>query len=142
MNRSVLFRFAALLALVAFAQLACYKSYTISTEELERLQSGFIAESVEMQTDAGAVEVRATTPVTLLTADGENPRVSPFNFTMNDRNLIAPDYDLLIQRQDITGAEVQEFSRGRTIGVIVGSVLAAGAAFALVSVFAPDEEGI
>lgn len=141
MNRPV-FRFVALLALVAFAQLACYKSYTISTEELERLQSGYIAESVEMQTESGAVEVRATTPVTLLTSDGDNPRVSPFNFTMNDRNLIAPDYNLLIQRDDITGAKVQEFSRGRTIGVIIGSVMAAGAAFALVSVFAPEEEGI
>ncbi len=140
MNRSVL-RLVTPLVLVAFAQLACYKSYTITTEQLADLQSSAIAESVTMSTDSGDVEVSATTPIRVFT-DGETLSVSPFNFTMNETNLIAPDYDLLLQRSQITGARVQEFSKGRTIGLIVGAVLVAGGAFAAMSVLAPEDEGL
>lgn len=140
MNRSVL-RLVTPLVLVAFAQLACYKSYTITTEQLAELQSSAIAESVTMSTESGEVDVSATTPIRVFTTD-ETVNVSPFNFTMNESNLIAPDYDLLLRRDQITGARVQEFSKGRTIGLIVGAVLVAGGAFAAVSVLAPEDEGL
>ena len=140
MNRSVL-RLVTPLVLIAFVQLACYKSYTITTEQLAELQSSAIAESVTMQTESGPVEVSATTPITVFTVD-RNESVSPFNFTMNEANLIAPDYELLLFRDEITGARVQEFSKGRTIGLIVGAVLAAGGAFAAVSLLAPEDKGL
>jgi hypothetical protein len=56
--------------------------------------------------------------------------------------IIAPDYELLLFRDEITGARVQEFSKGRTIGLIVGAVLAAGGAFAAVSLLAPEDQGL
>jgi hypothetical protein len=141
MNRSVL-RLVTPLVLIAFVQLACYKSYTITTEQLAELQSSAIQESVTIQTESGPVDVSATTPITVFTVDNASESVSPFNFTMNEANLIAPDYELLLFRDEITGARVQEFSKGRTIGLIVGAVLAAGGAFAAVSLLAPEDQGL
>ncbi|MFT4703840.1 MAG: hypothetical protein ACI81R_001533 [Bradymonadia bacterium] len=139
MNRSTL-RLISPLVVIAFLQLACYKSYTITTDELEQLQSSNIAESVTLPTADGEVEVSVATPITLQIADGENHRLSPFNFTMNESNLIAPDYNLLVTRSNIEGARVQQFSKGRTIALIVGSIVAAGGLFAVVTLTAPEEQ--
>lgn len=134
-----LFRLTAALLALAFLQLACYSRYAITTEELGRLDSTHRADSVTITTSNGTMEVDPTTPLQVTSGQG-TVNLTPFDFTLTDSQLIAPDYNLLVPRRDITGATVGEFRKGRTIGLIVGSVLAAGAAFALVTVLAGEED--
>ena len=139
MNPTLL-RIVAVLSALSFFQLACYNSYRISNDELQNLTSRHIAPSVELETEEGPVEVRATTPIRLITTEGEKFTVSPFNFTFDPNGLVAPDYDLFLYAEEVDGAEVFEFAKGRTIGLIVGSILAAGGAFAAVSILAGSSE--
>jgi agmatine/peptidylarginine deiminase len=133
------FRLAAALALLGAAHLGCYNRYSVPVSELDRLESGNIAEFVDVETDEGPVTVRATTPIEVQTNDGRRFNVSPFNFALTEQQLVAPDYDLLVSRNDLAGARVSQFSKGRTIGLAVGSVLAAGGAFVAISVLAGSE---
>jgi len=137
MNRTIT-RWITPLVLLCFSALTagCYNKYTITTDELEKLSSGNIAETVTVETDSGPVEVRATTPIEVVTNDGRRHAVTPFNFALSSQQLVAPDYDLLLARDQVENARVSEFNKGATIGVIVGSVLAAAGAFVAVSVLA------
>ncbi len=139
MNAKLL-RIVAVLSALSFMQLACYKSYRISNDELLNLTSRHIAPEVELQTAEGPVEVRATTPIEVVTTDGEKHTVSPFNFTFDDNGFVAPDYDLLLMPDEVDGARVFEFAKGRTIGLIVGAIVIAGGSFAAVSLLAGDSE--
>ncbi len=131
-------RLAALVLALCVFQLACYNKYTITPEQLESLSSENIAEYVVIDSDEGPITVRASTPVQVQTDDG-NLSITPFNFSLGSEQLVAPDYDLLLRRSDINGARVSEYSKGRTIALAVGSIVAAGTAFALVSVLAGSE---
>lgn len=139
MNQKLL-RIVAVLSVLCFTQLACYNNYRISNDELQNLTSRHIAPSVELETSEGPVEVRATTPIELVTTNGEKYTVSPFNFTFDENGLVAPDYDLLLMPDEVDGARVFEFAKGRTIGLIIGSVLIAGGAFGAVSALAGSSE--
>ena len=135
-------RIAAVLAGVAITQVACYNSYRITPDELGKLQSGNTAESVTVTTEKGDVKVGATTPITVLTAGGEERSVSPFNFIISDTQLVAPDYDLLVPRDQVEGAKVLEFAKGKTALLIAGSILAAAGSFAAISIFADSGSGV
>lgn len=136
-----LIRIVAPLLVVCFAQLACYNSYRVTNAELEHLTSANIAPRVTIETDEGPVEIRATSPIEVVDASGDRHGVSPFNFTFDENGLIAPDYDLFLARDDVDGARVFEFAKGRTIGLIVGSIVVAGGAFAAVSLLAGEDAG-
>lgn len=161
-----LLRITAVLAALAFANVACFNSYRISTGELEKLQSGMEAEEVQVYIDGcegtaavdtrvaqadgavasgsscEAVSVSLSNAISVYTEDGADYRVTPFNFTIGTTQLVAPDYDLLLSRQSIAGAEVEEFSTGKTVGLIVGGLVAIGGAFALISLLAPADRGL
>ena len=167
---SALKKIFAALVLLSFLNVACFNSYTISTTELEKLQSGFEAEEVEVMTegceasarlegdtrvaqadgtvatpqraDCEAVSVSLSNTISVLTTDGASYRVTPFNFTLGRSQLVAPDYNLLLPRNELAGAEVQEFSTGKTIGLIVGGVVAAAGGFLLISILAPADRGL
>ena len=168
---SALKKIFAALVILSFLNVACFNSYTISTSELEKLQAGFEAEEVEVMTagceasarldgdtrvaqaddgtvatpqraDCEAVSVSLSNTISVLTNDGASYRVTPFNFTLGRSQLVAPDYDLLLPRSELAGAEVQEFSNGKTIGLIVGGVVAAAGSFLLISILAPADRGL
>jgi len=138
MNRKLV-RLVAPIVLIAFFQLGCYAKYRISISELEELQSGSMQETVTVNSDAGPVVVRGTTPIEVHTTTGVRHSVTPFNFSVTDTQLVAPDYNLLIVRDNLDHARVSEFKRGRTVALIVGSVLLAGGGFALMSILAGNE---
>lgn len=137
---AALTRLVAGIVIVAFANLACYNSFRISTDELERLSSRYIDESATVQGTRGGqtqeVEVRATSPITLRTEGGERHSITPFNFSMTDNQFIAPDYDLLLQRDSIAHADVAEFAPLKTGLLISGIVIAAVGSFVAISVLA------
>ena len=140
MNMSYL-KVGAVAATLCFTQVACYNAYYLTTDELEQLQSGNIAPRVEINSSEGPVTVRATTPIVVETNSGEQYSVSPFNFILSDSQLVAPDYDLLLARDQVNGGRVYEYSRGKTIALITTSIIAAGASFAAISILAGSDRG-
>ncbi|TXD37574.1 hypothetical protein FRC98_07745 [Lujinxingia vulgaris] len=170
----------ALVALASLSQMACYNTYTISNQELAKLESSVepvevvevnancqptgsaslgmdgqaLAQAAaepgveETATDAGAqdpncivVPVSTVNALTVLTTDGTRERVTPFNFVMDDVQLVSPEYDLLIELDNVDGAEVREFSTWKTVATIAGVSLVAVGTFVGISLVAPDEQG-
>jgi hypothetical protein len=94
-------------------------------------------------TPDGCVRVPVSTAnsVNVLTRSGQAHRVTPFNFVMSDSQLVSPEYDLLLNMNDIQGAQIKQFSTWKTVATIAGvSALAIGT-FVGISVLAPDEKG-
>ncbi|RDV39300.1 hypothetical protein DV096_01620 [Bradymonadaceae bacterium TMQ3] len=171
----------ALVALASLSQMACYNTYTISNQELAKLESSVepvevvevnancqptglaslegmdgqaLAQAAaepgveETASDAGAqdpncivVPVSTVNALTVLTTDGSRERVTPFNFVMDDVQLVSPEYDLLIELDNVDGAEVREFSTWKTVATIAGVSLVAVGTFVGISLIAPDEQG-
>lgn len=123
-------RLVAVCALLSLANLACYNYYTISKDELDRLESGQESEAVVVTSvDGEQVEISPETPLDVQVADGTLYRVTPYNFTLTDTQLVAPDYDLLLGADAVVGAEVQEISYGKTFGLVGGIVAAVAGGF-------------
>lgn len=87
------------------------------------------------------VPVSTVNALTVLTTDGSQQRVTPFNFVMDDVQLVSPEYDVLVQLDRVEGAEVREFSPWKTAGTIAGVTVVTLGTFVGVSLLAPEEEG-
>ncbi len=87
------------------------------------------------------VPVSTVNALTVLTADGRRERVTPFNFAMDEVQLVSPEYNLLLSLDNVEGAEVREFSTWKTVGTIAGVTLLTVGGFVGISVLAPEEEG-
>ena len=156
----------ALAAVIASTQLACYNTYTIDKNELQKLESSVDRyEIVEVLADCpeGLEEATNTSPLhgtmyaeaeapseeaaisdarirrvdtddlrgctkvpvstvnalTVLTTRGDQ-RVTPFNFVMDNIQLVSPEYNVLVQLDQVHGAEVREFSGTKTALAISG----------------------
>lgn len=136
--KDILLRALIPLLLVTFVQLGCYNKYRISTDELGRLQSTYIGATETVTAGDKEISISATTPIRVVTNDGSTYSVSPFNFVLSETQLVAPDYDLLLSRDNLVGADVSEFASGKTIGLITGVTLAAIAGFVLLGITAGD----
>ncbi len=185
-------KWAALAAVFAMTQLACYNTYTINNDELSKLEASVdryevvevladcpddevghqspgldgtrFAEAAtteppaeveeEVVTDAlikrvdtddlrGCTKVPVSTvnALTVLTRGGTEQRVTPFNFVMDDVQLVSPEYDVLVQLDQVAGAEVREFSMAKTVAAITTISMLTVGTFVGISVLAPDEEG-
>ena len=135
---SIALRFLSLFVAISFLQMGCYTTYRITPDELASLQSGRMTPTIELDTSKGLVTVRGTTPVTVRTVDGHSHNISAFNFVLNDQQLVAPDYDLLLARSNVESAQVYEFNKGKTYVVIAGSILSAIGGFAAMTILAED----
>jgi hypothetical protein len=130
-------RIAALATLLCFFQLACYNTYTISKDEIDRLESGQESVSVNVKSlDGEEVEISPETPLEVRTTDGATYRITPFNFLLSETQLVSPDYDLLLPASAVTDAQVRQISLGKTLGLVGAFVLAVGGGFAAVTFLA------
>lgn len=87
------------------------------------------------------VPVSTVNALTVLTVDGGRQRVTPFNFVMDDIQLVSPEYNLLVQIDQVEGAEVREFSTWKTVATIAGVTLGTVGTFVGISLLAPAETG-
>ena len=101
------------------------------------------AAPAEEDTRAGCVKVPVSTANSLkvVGTDGEEYRVTPFNFIMSDSQLVSPEYDLLLGLNDVSSAEVKRFSTWKTVATIAGVTLATVGIFASIAVLAEDDPG-
>jgi|JI10StandDraft_1071094.scaffolds.fasta_scaffold1267992_1 hypothetical protein len=113
----------------------CYNAYTIDKTELSKLQSGQEADKVTItSTGSESVEISPETPLEVQVNSGETYRITPFNFLLNESQLVSPDYDLLLLSDAVQGATVREISYGKTFGLIGGVAAAVAAGFVVLAV--------
>ncbi len=98
-------------------------------------------ENIDPETGCPIVKVNTASPLRVVTTEGQNFRVTPFNFAVTDTQLVSPDYDLLLPIDNVEGAEVETFSGMKTGLMIGGGVVAAVATFVLIALNAEDDRG-
>lgn len=115
----------ALVSLIAAMQFGCYNTYTVSMDELKKVQESDGASFKSIETESGRqVTVTENSRVGVTTVDGVYHPISPFNFTLSELQLVAPDEDLLLARPQIDQANIKLIDPTMT-AVLVGSVAAA-----------------
>lgn len=124
-----------ILMVLLTAQVGCYNTYNVTLEELGKAQEGGRASAVKITTQEGEeVVVTENSKIGVTDTSGDYHPVSPFNFTLTGRQLVAPDEDLLLNNAEIATGNVKVVSGTKTTLLVSGAVLAlvgAGIAIAL-----------
>ena len=94
------------------------------------------SEPVNERPECTPVNISAANTVKVLTADGVEYRITPFNFIMSQSQLVSPDYDVLLPLSVVEGAEVREFSTWKTVATAAGSTVLTVGAFVAISLLA------
>lgn len=82
----------------------------------------------------GMIDVTANTKIGVTEKDGSYHQISPFNFTMTQQQLVAPDEDLLLLRSEIETGNVKQVSGTKTaLLVAAGVAILAGGVIYVVS---------
>ncbi|MEZ4472158.1 MAG: hypothetical protein R3F60_15465 [bacterium] len=131
----------ATLALALVVQTGCYNTYSVTLEELAKAQEGGVNSVVKMATAEGEeVVVTKNTKVGVTDTGGGYHAVSPFNFTLTTRQLVAPDEDLLLGLDEIQTGNVKLVSGTRTTLLVVGGVAALVGAGLFIALNAPERK--
>ena len=109
----------------------------------EAMATDALTKSVDPDELGGCTKVAVSTvnALSVLTTDGSVQRVTPFNFVMDDVQLVSPEYDVLVQLDQVEGAEVRDFSGKKTAAMITGATLLTVGTFVGISILAPEEQG-
>jgi len=91
---------------------------------------------------AGCTQVPVSTSnaINVVMDNGEQRRVTPFNFMMSEEQLVSPEYDLLLSLDRVKGAKVREFSTWKTVGMIAGVTAVTVGTFVGLSLTSEDPE--
>lgn len=91
---------------------------------------------------AGCTQVPVSTSnaINVVLDNGEQRRVTPFNFMMSEQQLVSPEYDLLLSLDRVKGANVREFSTWKTVGMIAGVTAVTVGTFVGLSLTSEDPE--
>lgn len=90
------------------------------TAEAAEVTGEEAAETTTAPPGCTLVQVSTANALYILKKNGEEQRVTPFNFIMSQGQVVSPEYNLLETLDDVEGAEVDEFSTWKTVGTIVG----------------------
>ncbi len=133
---------ASALALIFSVQFGCYNTYNVSLDEMAKVQEGGTSNTVELTTDEGeAVVVSENTKVGVTTTGGVYHAVSPFNFTLTGAQMVAPDEDLLLGRDEIATGNVRLVSGSKTGLLVAGGVAVLVGAVLFIALTAEPEKG-
>lgn len=130
------------MAVMMIAQFGCYNTYRVTLDELGKAQEGGSTSAVKVATEAGeAVVVTENTKLGVTDNSGTYRSISPFNFTLTRGQLVAPDEDLLLSRDNIATGNVKVVSGTKTALLVAGglAVIVGGALF--VTLTAEEEKG-
>jgi len=84
------------------------------------------------------IPVSTSNAIQVVMTSGDRLRITPFNFVMENGQLVSPEYDTLEQLNDVQGAEVRQFSTWKTVGTVVGTTLVTVGAFVAIGLLADD----
>ena len=132
----------ALLCIISVLQVGCYNTYRIELKELKNIQESDGASFKAIKTAKGqSITVTENSRVGVVDQNKKYYAISPFNFTLSDLQLVAPDEDLILSRGQIKSANVKQINPTKTTMLILGAlaVIGGGVVFALVN--KPECEG-
>lgn len=133
---------AALAALALVAQTGCYNTYNVTLEELGKAQEGGSDNAVEVATGSGEkVVISENSKIGVTGKNGKYYAVSPFNFTLTRAQLVAPDEDLLLTRDEIETGNVKLVSGTKTALLVAAGVAVLAGVGIFVAVSAPEKKG-
>ena len=128
-----------LMSLMTLFQVGCYNTYTVSMDELKTIQEsdGATFKTIKIGEEK-EVTVTENSRIGIVDMEGDYYPISPFNFTISDLQLVAPDEDLLLSRKQIDHANIKLIDPTMTT-VLVGGTVTALIAAVLVVVLTPDQ---
>jgi len=97
-------------------------------------------EKTETADGCTRVPVSTSNAINVVLDNGEQRRVTPFNFMMSEQQLVSPEYDLLLSLDRVKGAKVRDFSTWKTVGMIAGVTAITVGTFVGVSLTSEDPE--
>lgn len=129
------------LVIPLMVQLGCYNTYNVTLEELGKATEGGVNNAVKMATAQGEeVVVSENTKIGVTDKNGTYHAVSPFNFTLSSRQLVAPDEDLLLGVDEIETGNVKLVSGTKTALLVGLGVLVLAAAGTAIVITAPEKK--
>lgn len=132
---------AAVAALALVAQTGCYNTYNVTLDELAKAQEGGSINAVEVQTGNGEkVVISENSKIGVTDKAGVYHAVSPFNFTLTRAQLVAPDEDLLLTRDEIDTGNVKLVSGTKTALIVAAGVAVLAGVGVFVAVTAPERK--
>ncbi|MEM1350530.1 MAG: hypothetical protein AAGI01_18360 [Myxococcota bacterium] len=96
---------------------------------------------IPVQEGCTTIPVSTSNAIKVVMDSGERLRITPFNFVMENGQLVSPEYDTLEQLSDVEGAEVRQFSTWKTVATVVGTTIITVGAFVAIGLLADDSEG-
>ena len=123
-------------------QIGCYNTYNVALDELAKAQEGGRNAAVKVKTEDGQnIVVTENTKIGVTDKSGVYHPVSPFNFTMSQNQLIAPDEDFLISKGEIASGNVKLVSGTKTALVVLSGFAAVIGGALYVTLTAEEEKG-
>ena len=131
-----------LMILLLTLQTGCYNTYTVKMDEFRKIQESDGDSFKTIKTDDGQeITITENSRIGVTDTAGQYYAISPFNFTLNKRQLVAPDDDLLISTRQIKNTNVKLINPTNTTLLIVGATLALVGAAIGITVATPDCTG-
>jgi hypothetical protein len=115
-----MYKIAALLVLVSFGSFACYNTYYVQMDDLETIQSAEKGTKIALPTnEEEKVVVDPGTRLFVRDVHGKRYQITPYNFRMINRQLVASDRDYIFMMNQLKPkAEVELLSTWKTVGLI------------------------
>ena len=133
---------AIILTLTMITQVGCYSTLRVNLNELQKVQESDGAEFKSIKTEDGQeISITESSRLGLVLKSGEAYQISPFNFTLNQRQLVSPDEDLILNRSQIETGTLKIIDPQNTTFLISGGFLTLAALAAIAIVLTPDCTG-
>ena len=115
-----MYKIAALLVLVSFGSFACYNTYYVDMDDLQKIQSVESGTKVALPTHKDEkVVVAPATRLFVRDVNGKRYPITPYNFRMINQQLVASDRDYIFMMNQLKPkAEVELLSTFKTVGLI------------------------
>ena len=122
-------------------QTGCYNVHTVSLDELAKAQDGGSTGVVSMKTSSGKdIAVSENTRLGVIETSGKYTPIVPFNYTWGGSQLIAPDQDVMLKKNEIKGVQVKEISTGKTSALVGTAVAALLGGILFITLTAPEKK--
>lgn len=129
-------------ALALATQAGCYNTYNISLDELGKVAEGGTTNAVTVTTgESEQIVVTENSKIGVTDKTGEYHAISPFNFTMTPNQLVAPDENEILTRDQIETGNVKQISGTKTALLVAAGLGAAAALGIYVVLSAPKDKG-
>lgn len=121
-------RLVALVTMISFAIVGCYKTHLIASEELEKLQASETGVETVTATDGCQLTIDEESKLFVRSKGGKRYPITPFNFRTTESQLVAADRDYIFDRNSLKPeAEVDTVNVAKVAGAAtIGALALAG----------------